>query len=759
MSKRRRAILIIIISFIFITMTVIAAVSGKVRAWFTSALSSKQYSFTSGTVMIKCNESISAEMADIGNLYPGWMSVGNLRIENSGTLDLQYRMRIDTDGLEGNPLFEGEQPLNISIMKGDSILRDYTGLKDFGALNMGSIKKGGYDNLIIILKLPEDADDSCQGKSVDLNFIFDAKQEGSGSAYPGETLVSSITITSDDGTFQVNPGKSLKLSAHVEPQNAACKDVIWSVQPVTGNAAVNQSGTVEAVSNGSVKVRASAADSSGVFQEVTVDVQGVSLVDSKEVLKTAMENSNLKTIDVSSRVYNIEGGVLRKGSAQDVTINCRKGEAIVNIIKGSSASDGYLPQNIKAGIGVTINENVMLVRQYSYVQTAINNATPNSIIAFEGGLFRDNNRVINISKPLTLIGIQSCNAGFQYSGGAASARTSFGSEIGSIEVTGEGTSNTTIMGLDFISETGVPVTVTGNSSNVKIVNNVFKSFPVGGINFSGSCSGITIQGNAISGWKGNNTAAINMAGILNNDISINNNYICEGYSFAISPKGIMLSGGNSIRVNDNIIENTNDAGILFNGNGDTIECRRNIINNSACGIQFVYGAPPGISSISISNNKISESGYAGIQVKSSGISGGAVKDLNIYGNTIIHSISPPANAGLYRSVSILLGKQAVQHGTINVFNNNLKIYGAADSVPDTCCLMLEGKLNIVNISGNVFRDESNCSTSNNIAGIHIVNNDPDYGPIPEGAIISDNLQLVNNFDVFNGIKILDERKP
>lgn len=760
MRKRIIAILIIIIFTMSAGIAIIFAVSESTRAWFTSRLSSKQNIFTSGTLTIKCDESICAGMAELDNIYPGWRSSGNVKIQNSGTIDLQYRMYMDTAGLEGNPLYDGEHPINISIIRGDSMLKDYTRLSNFGVLNMGSIPKGEFDNFTVAMKLPEDADNSCQGKSIDLKFIFEAKQEDAGSAYPGEVLVSSITITSGSGTFFVSPGNPLKLFAHMEPENASNKSIHWSVIPVTGNALVDQSGNVEAAANGSVKVRASAVDSSKIFNEVDVEVIGFTSASDLDTLKAAMQNPDVKAIDAASMVYNIEGGVLRNSGAQNVTINCSRGEAIVNIIKKDGTAYGILPQNIKAGAGVTINENVILAKKYSYTQAIIDSAPANSVIAFEGGLFYGG---ANINKPLTLLGIQSCLRGFEYSEGKVSYNRPYSSSIkGNIKITGAGRVNTVIRGFDFTGKEGMPIIVSGDCSNIKIVNNVFEIFPNGIISISGgNCNHVTIQGNAIKGWTEDNIAALDIHGSKNNDINISNNYIYQGNSLIHNSTGIAIAGGYNLQVDDNIIQNTNKAGILISGAGDTIECRRNIINNASRGIQFAYGVSPGISNINISDNIISQPSYMGIMImKESEIAPGAVKDLSIYGNTISRNIYFKIAGENYRSICIGLSKDAEQHGKINILDNKFEIFGTANSaVDDTCCLMLSGRLNTVNITGNIFADKSNCPTPENIVGIHIVKNDDVYGPIPENAAITDNLSGCNNFDIFNGTDIIDERKP
>jgi uncharacterized protein (TIGR02145 family) len=73
-------------------------------------------------------------------------------------------------------------------------------------------------------------------------------------------------ITTNHGTTQ--------LTANVLPVLATNKTLTWQVIPVTGNASVNSSGLVTGLSNGTVTIRATAFDGSGVFDDFLVSVTG-----------------------------------------------------------------------------------------------------------------------------------------------------------------------------------------------------------------------------------------------------------------------------------------------------------------------------------------------------------------------------------------------------------------------------------------------------------------------------------------------------
>ncbi|OFX21053.1 MAG: hypothetical protein A2033_10530 [Bacteroidetes bacterium GWA2_31_9] len=80
--------------------------------------------------------------------------------------------------------------------------------------------------------------------------------------------VTSITVTSaNDSTTISTAGGTLQMSATVLPVDATNSTITWSVIDGTGHATISTSGLVTAVLTGTVTVRATANDGSGVFGE------------------------------------------------------------------------------------------------------------------------------------------------------------------------------------------------------------------------------------------------------------------------------------------------------------------------------------------------------------------------------------------------------------------------------------------------------------------------------------------------------------
>ena len=85
-------------------------------------------------------------------------------------------------------------------------------------------------------------------------------------------LVTNITVTGAEGATTVEKDKTLQMSAIVEPVEATDKTVAWSVENGTGEASIDESGLLTGVTEGTVTVKATANDASGVVGTLVVTV-------------------------------------------------------------------------------------------------------------------------------------------------------------------------------------------------------------------------------------------------------------------------------------------------------------------------------------------------------------------------------------------------------------------------------------------------------------------------------------------------------
>ena len=89
---------------------------------------------------------------------------------------------------------------------------------------------------------------------------------GSGGGGSGGALTLSYLhhVLPAGGVTAIKAGETLLFSAVVAPENATNKKVEWSVEPETGSATISPTGLLKATGAGTVIVKATAQDGSGV---------------------------------------------------------------------------------------------------------------------------------------------------------------------------------------------------------------------------------------------------------------------------------------------------------------------------------------------------------------------------------------------------------------------------------------------------------------------------------------------------------------
>jgi uncharacterized protein (TIGR02145 family) len=116
---------------------------------------------------------------------------------------------------------------------------------------------------------------------LDGNAVYNPPSRGayeSGSAPPSPVLVTSIsvigtgsatTITTDNGTLQ--------MLASILPIDATDPSVTWSLTVGTGNGSISSDGLLTALTDGTVTIRATANDLSGIFDELVITISNQTL--------------------------------------------------------------------------------------------------------------------------------------------------------------------------------------------------------------------------------------------------------------------------------------------------------------------------------------------------------------------------------------------------------------------------------------------------------------------------------------------------
>ncbi len=150
------------------------------------------------------------------------------------------------------------------------------------------------------------------------------------------TLVTNITVSGAGGLTTINTDKgTLQLFSAVSPDNAEIKTVTWSIINGTGQATINQSGLITAVSNGVVTARATAKDGSGV-------------------------NGQLG-ITISNQIINVTG-ITVTGAGVSNKINTYKGELQLSAtVLPADATNKAVTWSVTNGTGkATINSSGLL---------------------------------------------------------------------------------------------------------------------------------------------------------------------------------------------------------------------------------------------------------------------------------------------------------------------------------------------------------------------------------------------------------------
>jgi uncharacterized protein YjdB len=133
-------------------------------------------------------------------------------------------------------------------------------------------------------------------------------------------LVTSITLSGEGGAASIDQyGGSLQIYASVLPDDATDKTVSWHVLNVTGQANISSTGMLQAVTDGTVTVVASANDGSGITDSLQVTISGqttgIKDIEDPDIIITTDPDHKLLNIrwkdpsteKCTNRIFNIMG--------------------------------------------------------------------------------------------------------------------------------------------------------------------------------------------------------------------------------------------------------------------------------------------------------------------------------------------------------------------------------------------------------------------------------------------------------------------
>ncbi|MBN2273765.1 MAG: Ig-like domain-containing protein [Bacteroidales bacterium] len=115
--------------------------------------------------------------------------------------------------------------------------------------------------------------------------------------------VTSITVSGEGGETTITTyNGTLQLSAAVLPFDATNKTVTWSITNGTGEATINSSGLVTAVTNGTVTAKATANDGSGIYGTLTITISSSGCVNETFITSTGIVTDNSGSSDYGNNM-------------------------------------------------------------------------------------------------------------------------------------------------------------------------------------------------------------------------------------------------------------------------------------------------------------------------------------------------------------------------------------------------------------------------------------------------------------------------
>jgi len=119
-------------------------------------------------------------------------------------------------------------------------------------------------------------------------------------------LVTSITISAVGSATTISTeGGTLQMYTNVEPDNASDTTKTWSVINGTGSATIAQTGIVTAVTDGTVTVRATANDASGVYDDYALTISN------QDIPPTEPESKSIRIIKENGKFIKHNGKFIK----------------------------------------------------------------------------------------------------------------------------------------------------------------------------------------------------------------------------------------------------------------------------------------------------------------------------------------------------------------------------------------------------------------------------------------------------------------
>ena len=171
--------------------------------------------------------------------------------------------------------------------------------------------------------------------------------------------VTGIEVKSESGATRITTkGGQLQMIAIVTPENATNKNVIWSVENVTGKATISETGLLRAVSNGKVIVKATAADGSGVYGTCEITISGQRPGGASDsYTPPAQPEDELVEIEAKPDENGVSHAQFGKSSLKKAIENAEDGIAVLKVT-GCEDADEIRIEIPAADLGLAIEKGI-----------------------------------------------------------------------------------------------------------------------------------------------------------------------------------------------------------------------------------------------------------------------------------------------------------------------------------------------------------------------------------------------------------------
>ena len=226
--------------------------------------------------------------------------------------------------------------------------------------------------------------------------------------------INAISVTGAGDATTVLNGRTLQMSAEVSPDNASNKSVTWSVENGTGSAEIDANGLLTATGAGTVTVRATAKDGSGVagILEIQVAVPltftGYNGDDTVIEIPQFIDGNEIDQ-DGYYGDFKIEGTIEpgETGIVTSIYDKAFQNKGLTSVtIPGSVRSIGDYAFNTNSLTSITISDGVTSIGRSAFQYNSLTSVTiPGSVTSIGRSAFYKNSLTsITISDGVTSIG-------------------------------------------------------------------------------------------------------------------------------------------------------------------------------------------------------------------------------------------------------------------------------------------------------------------------------------------------------------------